>query len=194
MHILSGHPNTVARANFEVGLVARTRGQNQVHNVGMSGKPAHNESPFAPLGSGTLVWQSGITRSQSQGIKTREPRARLAVVGAIFGNQTGLVSGQRLSHHAQQLIWPHQRLQHQGARADWKFGLNVTLFLLAKQHGKNDEVEPARTQLFIEVLRRGDYGVITARYKQRPASLQQADICSNCQNSIPRNRGLAQIR
>jgi hypothetical protein len=32
-----------------------------------------DESPFAPLGSGTLVLQSGITRFQSQEIKTREP-------------------------------------------------------------------------------------------------------------------------
>jgi hypothetical protein len=32
-----------------------------------------DESPFRPLASETLVWQAGITRFQSQGVKTREP-------------------------------------------------------------------------------------------------------------------------
>jgi hypothetical protein len=32
-----------------------------------------DESPFTPLGSGTLVLQSGITRFQSQRTKTRGP-------------------------------------------------------------------------------------------------------------------------
>jgi hypothetical protein len=45
-----------------------------------------DESPFTPFGSETLVLQSGITRFRSQEIKTREPLARVAVAGAIFGN------------------------------------------------------------------------------------------------------------
>jgi hypothetical protein len=45
------------------------------------------ESLYAPFGSGTLVWQSGITRFQSQGIKTPGTSTKVAVATAIFGNR-----------------------------------------------------------------------------------------------------------
>jgi hypothetical protein len=46
-----------------------------------------DESPFAqPRWFGDSRLQAGITRFQSQRIKTREPWAGVAVAGAIFGN------------------------------------------------------------------------------------------------------------
>jgi hypothetical protein len=60
----------------------------------------------------------------------------------------------------------------------------VTLLFLAKHRRENDEVELVRVQLFVEVLGRGDQGLIAARREQRLASRKEGHINLNGQNSI----------
>jgi hypothetical protein len=50
--------------------------------------------------------------------------------------------------------------------------------------GTLDKVEPAELQLFVDVPRCGDPGVIAAGCKQSLASLKEVHIYSNEQNSI----------
>jgi hypothetical protein len=61
--------------------------------------------------------------------------------------------------------------------------LDVTPYLLAKRRRKDDQVELARVQLFVEVLRCGDQGIIAARDEQRLPGREEAHIYSNGQNS-----------
>ena len=65
-----------------------------------------------------------------------------------------------------------------------KFGLNLTLLFLRKHRRENDKVESAGLQLLVDVLGRGNQGVIATRGKQSLASRKEAYICSNGQNSV----------
>ena len=72
------------------GSVTRNRYKARPGGIGCEiAQRCNDESPSHPPGAGTLVWQSGITRFQSQEIKTSETSTKVASgtpPAKIFGN------------------------------------------------------------------------------------------------------------